>query len=534
MSEFINTQLTDGKDKSKKLLPKTTAQNVFRANGQNVDVALNNIEANAVDKNYIKDNYYDKSQSDALLLQKASTGDLQALNTLLTEKINTKLSTEEYNTLRDSYVKNGLVNNSLSLTDEEKLKIETWLGLSENYLTTYNTTPYVVEGQYNPTHKKYVDEKIAEVELYKFPNVTIIGEPTITHGQISDFSATSYLKFPFLVDFHSQPFEINMQFTTGTNVTNQENIFDSDFGLAFAIRSGRFVIAISTNGTSWNLGEGVGTYVVQPRTTYYVRLSWNKMLYKLEYSLDGKTYTTDITKTATVQPYPKQIYIGVGENFAEVVNHFSGIVNLNNANLKILGEIVWQGMDDAGLATRLDTSLSNVDKDGENKIREIAHTNTIENTINGMDTLVQNPQYQEYEFAEMSDLNGYVKIDNMFNSTLLSDVVGIGNYARVNYDGYTLNFLSNGSYTNITYPLIVKAGKYSVTIDDCDENCFIEFSDFRGGLQPTEGVVKINKNSKSAIITYASDGWAGLSFSNENSVSGILAFKGITIRRIDE
>lgn len=364
MSEFINTQLTDGKDKSKKLLPKTTAQNVFRANGQNVDVALNNIETNAVDKE-----------------------DLQELSTLLTEKINTKLSTEEYNALRDSYVKNGLVNNSLSLTDEEKLKIETWLGLSENYLTTYNTTPYVVDGQYNPTHKKYVDEKIAEVELYKFPNVTIIGEPTITHGQISDFSTTSYLKFPFLVDFHSQPFEINMQFTTGANVTNQENIFDSDFGLAFAVRSGRFVIAISTNGTSWNLGEGVGTYAVQPRTTYYVRLSWNKMLYKLEYSFDGKTYTTDITKTATVQPYPKQIYIGVGENFAEVVNHFSGIVNLNNANLKILSEIVWQGMDDAGLATRLDTSLSNVDADGEAKIIDIVKP-YVDNLIGNADTLL--------------------------------------------------------------------------------------------------------------------------------------------------
>lgn len=217
-----------------------------------------------------------------------------------------------------------------------------------------------------------LDDKIKELELFKFPNVTIIGTPTINNGQISNFSATSYLKFPFLVDFRSQPFEINMAFTTGTNVVNQENIFDSDFGLAFAIRNSRFVIAISTNGTSWDLGEGVGIITVQPNTTYYIKIAWNGSHYILYYSFDGTTYTADITKTSTSQPYPKQIYIGVGENFATVVNHFSGIVNLNNASLKIMNEIVWQGMDDAGLSTRLSTSLDNLDSDGEQKIKDIA------------------------------------------------------------------------------------------------------------------------------------------------------------------
>lgn len=217
-----------------------------------------------------------------------------------------------------------------------------------------------------------LSSKVDELELFKFPNVTIIGEPTITHGQISDFSSTSYLKFPFLVDFKNQPFEISMSFTTSGNVTNQENIFDSDFGLAYAIRNGKFVIAISTNGTSWDLGEGVGTYTVQPNTTYYVKIAWDKSNYTLAYSLDGTAYTTDITVAGTVQPYPKQIYIGVGENFASILNHFSGIVNLNNATLKINGEVVWSGMDDAGLSTRADVSLSNLDADGIAKIKEVA------------------------------------------------------------------------------------------------------------------------------------------------------------------
>lgn len=268
-----------------------------------------------------------------------------------------------------------LYNNTTTLTDEQKLKIETWLGLSENYLTTYNTTPYQVTEDYNPAHKKYVDGLVNELQLFKFPNATIIGEPTINNGQISGFSATSYLKFPFLVDFNSRPFEINMEFTTGSNVTNQENIFDSDFGLAFAVRNSRFVIAVSTNGTSWNLGEGVGTYTVLANTTYRVKLWWDRMTYHLSYSVDGgNTYTEDITKVGAFQPAPKQMYIGVGETFATVNNHFTGIINMNHCNLSINGQLIWQGMDDAGLATRLEIDMSNIDADGIAYINKLIET----------------------------------------------------------------------------------------------------------------------------------------------------------------
>lgn len=226
-----------------------------------------------------------------------------------------------------------------------------------------------------------INDRIDDLELFKFPNVTIIGTPTINHGQISGFSNSSYLKFPFMVDFRNHSFEIKMAFTTGSNVTNQENIFDSDFGLAFAIRSGKFVIAVSTNGTNWDLGEGVGTYSVQPNTTYYVRLGWDLTNYYLSYSLDGSAFINDINKAGTAQPYPKQIFIGVGENFTTVVNHFTGTINLNHATLQIGYEIVWSGMDDAGLSTRADVSLSNIDEAGEAKIKSVA--GSVDVQING-------------------------------------------------------------------------------------------------------------------------------------------------------
>lgn len=215
--------------------------------------------------------------------------------------------------------------------------------------------------------------KVDDLELFKFPNATIIGTPTINNGQISGFSQTSYLQFPFLMDFQGRHFAINMEFTTAADVTNQQNIFDSDFGLAFAIRSAKFVIAVSSNGTSWNIGEGVGSHTVLPNTTYRVQLSWNGTAYKLSYSLNGgESYTEDISLASTESPFAKQVYIGVGENYASVLNFFKGIINLNYASLYVADSLVWQGMDDVGLASRLATDLSNIDAAGEQRIKDIA------------------------------------------------------------------------------------------------------------------------------------------------------------------
>lgn len=241
-----------------------------------------------------------------------------------------------------------------------------------NYVTFNNAKSYDVVGDYNPAHKKYVDEKISEVEMFKFPNTTIVGTPTITHGQISDFSKNDYLEFPFLVDFRDRTFEINFAFTTGTDITNQQNILDSDFGLAFAIRSKHLVIALSFNGTSWAM-EKVGTFTLEPQTTYRVRISWDRLSYKVQYSTDGgNTYTNDITFGGTQAPYPKQMFIGVGKL---ANNYFTGIINLNYADLKINNTLVWQGMDDVGLSTRLAVDLSNIDNAGVQKIVEIVTKN---------------------------------------------------------------------------------------------------------------------------------------------------------------
>lgn len=224
------------------------------------------------------------------------------------------------------------------------------------------------------TRFEAVNDRIDEVELFKFPNVTIFGEPTINHGQMSNFSTVNYAQFPFVVDFRNRPFEINMAFTTGNDVTNQQNIIDSVFGLAFAVSNGKFLIAISTNGTNWDLGAQYGTYSVQPNTPYYVKISWDGSSYKVAYSTDKQTYTDDIVIASAADPYPRQIVIGVGDRDKAIPKVFGGIINLNDSNLIISGKVVWQGMDDAGLATRLAVDMSNLDDAGTGVINGLIDT----------------------------------------------------------------------------------------------------------------------------------------------------------------
>lgn len=227
-------------------------------------------------------------------------------------------------------------------------------------------------------HLQTLHDNIKDIELFKFPNATIIGEPIIDHGQVSGFTENDYLQFPFILDLHNRPFVIDFCFTTGDDITGQQNILDSEFGLALAIMNGRGLMAISHNGTSW-AGSVTGTLQIQPNTTYYARLSWNRMNYQTQLSTDGKTYTPDMNFGSTQSPYPRTMFIGgcSGSAIGHSAHPFKGSINLNYAYLTVEGNVIWQGMDDAGLATRMDSDASNITDAGKERIRQIVDAPTI-------------------------------------------------------------------------------------------------------------------------------------------------------------
>lgn len=199
------------------------------------------------------------------------------------------------------------------------------------------------------------------------PNVVKFGDLSIENGIMSNFSASNYAQFPFLVDLTNKAFEIAMQITTGDNITNQQNILDSRDGLAFAIRNGQFVLAVSNNGTSWAFEATGGT--IETNTTYLVKLSWNRLVYSVKYSTDnGASWTEAINQPYSGSPYPRTMLIGKDTTGNYV---FGGQINLNKCTLSINGQYVWDGMADAGLLTRLETDLGNIDQAGIDYINSL-------------------------------------------------------------------------------------------------------------------------------------------------------------------
>lgn len=247
-----------------------------------------------------------------------------------------------------------------------------WTPTADNHAATKKYVDEVVENvnidvddelsntSINPVQNKVITEKINELELLKTPNATIIWSPTIVAGNISNFSASNYLIAPFLSSFAQNPFIIHMDFTTSSDITTQQNIVDSEKWLAFAIRNKRFVVALSTDWSSW-LWEFVWSNVVLAGTNYHVEIEWTWTQLLLRYSTDWTNYTTDITADLTAPLSGKVLYFGW---HWEAAHPFKGVFNFNEWRFKSLWNIVWRWMDAAGLETRANLSLNNLDEEG--------------------------------------------------------------------------------------------------------------------------------------------------------------------------
>lgn len=230
-----------------------------------------------------------------------------------------------------------------------------------------------------------LSDKVDELQLFKFPNATIFGTPTIQNGQVSNFSNTNYLQFPFLVDFQDREFIIDFSFTTPSDMSGQQNILDSNYGLAFAIRDSRVVMVASENGTSWTTGEIISDEILSPNTTYYFKIMWNMGLFEFRGGLSKDELTINKQTILSKTPYPKTMVIG--RSFVSGGNYFKGSINLNDASLTISNKVVWTGMDDVGLATRAAVDLSNLDAKGVEVIDNRIETKLASQTITMVATL---------------------------------------------------------------------------------------------------------------------------------------------------
>lgn len=218
-----------------------------------------------------------------------------------------------------------------------------------------------------------LEERVEDLSASKFPNVVIIGTPHIEGGQVSGFSNTDYLQFPFVDISRGMPFDIYFSFTTGSDVVSQQNILDSYFGIALAIQNSKGVMALSSNGTSWDIGNVTGTNTILPNTTYYAKCSWTGTQYNTSLSTNDTTYVPDMVIDSTLATNKTTIFIGGSPNLfgADSSHPFKGTINFNKSRVDVQGTTVWEGMADVGLASRANVSLNNLDEVGEKRFTDI-------------------------------------------------------------------------------------------------------------------------------------------------------------------
>lgn len=323
-----------------------------------------------------------------------------------------------------------------------------------------------------------INEQIEAIQLAKNPNLSIIGDITLNSGNASSFSANDYLQFPYVWNFGNYDWTMQMQFTTDSDVTTQQNIINSYYGVALAIISGKFVLSISSNGSSWDIASSsTGTYTVLGETTYTLKLSFDGSDYKLAYSLDEDTFTDDITVTSSTVHNATQEFVGASPNLfgTGTAYPFAGTINLNKWNLTVNDLIVWYGMDDAGLASRANVSLNNLDSVGEARFTSI--NSSLSNKADKSVETTQNIETLSSGTITLAHDKSIYKITPSAATTFTFTTTGLSLTSSISYTfelcvnmstAYTLTFPASVTWQDGTAPDLSATGVYFLVFRTID------------------------------------------------------------------
>lgn len=196
------------------------------------------------------------------------------------------------------------------------------------------------------TAKTELNSRIDKIERSSNPNMNVIGNPIFKEGSVSGFSANDYMVFPAQVSVGQSSVELYLSFSTGIVGTDQQNLLDSNKGLAFAIRNGKFITAISINGTDW-FGEDEGD-TVRAESAYEIKMTFTyeggQYIVRTFVKENNEWKQMGSGISANAPAYSTTTYLG-GVN-PQATNHiFLGSINLNECRMVFDGNEVWSGYD---------------------------------------------------------------------------------------------------------------------------------------------------------------------------------------------
>ena len=208
------------------------------------------------------------------------------------------------------------------------------------YSVTINPTPQDADVRFE------VGGSIVTEDVY---NITTVGTLTNNNGVLSGFSTSKYATAPVTFSPSSNSWEIGVKVTTGSTLSGTNTIFEQTANQFFGIRlcrssdSGVLFLDIATSSSSNHVM--FGTTVLQTNTSYWIKCTYDGTAYKMFLSLDGETYTQEMSTTLGPKiDASTPFYIGYYHNPADAARVWPGSIDLNYFYIKIADELVWQGV----------------------------------------------------------------------------------------------------------------------------------------------------------------------------------------------
>lgn len=180
-------------------------------------------------------------------------------------------------------------------------------------------------------------------KAYPMAKYTVVGSPTIVDGVVSEFSGSNYLSLPNFAPERS--WEICFKVKMGSNVSLAKYFFGSiSYGIVLGNTdnpSGAFKVFLSSNGTSWDIGQ-LSTSIHNPvNSIRYVKIGFTGTKYYIEQSEDGITYIYRAELNSTKKIY--SVPIRIGNSYESSTRYWQGYIDLNKTYIKINNKLWFNG-----------------------------------------------------------------------------------------------------------------------------------------------------------------------------------------------
>lgn len=211
--------------------------------------------------------------------------------------------------------------------------------LPDNEICEAKEYCYAPKGiNYNYIIKQQVDTKYLDTTLY-----TLIGTLTRDNGIISNFSSDNYLRLNEVFNPGNNTWEIASKIYTTSST--EQGVFGNTSGdlyktfiIAIYKSPLNFAIALTSNGSSWDIANTRGTHTIELNKWYWIKLKFTGSSYEFYYSEDGINWVLDINIQSSASLLNSNTNNVLGYNNYGSPYPFIGNIDLFETYIKIDNE----------------------------------------------------------------------------------------------------------------------------------------------------------------------------------------------------